>query len=221
MVHRSTLLMKEFVTHDVARFILSKPEGFSFTPGQGVTLAIDRSGWRDERRPFTPTALVDDRVVEFTIKRYAERDGVTDQLHRMRVGQRLLMSDPFGTITYRGPGTFIAAGAGITPFVAILRELRRKDALGGQQLLFSNKTPADVILEKELRHDLGPRCMLTCTRESAAGYEDRRIDRRRLERAIDTTDQRFYVCGPGGFVADMRDALEDLGAPADNIVLEQ
>jgi len=46
--------MTEFVTHDVKRFILNRPENFSFTPGQGVELVIDQGKWREEQgRPFT------------------------------------------------------------------------------------------------------------------------------------------------------------------------
>jgi ferredoxin-NADP reductase len=50
-----TLLMSEFVTHDVRRFLVSRPPGFNFEPGQGVELAINQTPWRDEGRPFTLT----------------------------------------------------------------------------------------------------------------------------------------------------------------------
>ena len=73
------------------------------------------------------------------------------------------MSEPFGTISYQGPGVFIAGGAGITPFLAMLRDLARRGELDRQTLIFSNKAPRDVICEKELRHLLGERCILTCT----------------------------------------------------------
>lgn len=63
MKHRTTVLMTEFVTHDVKRFIVKKPEMFSFAPGQGVELVIDQGKWRkEEGRPFTPTSLVTDEA---------------------------------------------------------------------------------------------------------------------------------------------------------------
>ena len=55
-----TLLMSEFITHDVKRFVVSKPSGFAFQPGQGVELAINQPEWKEECRPFTPTGFVDD-----------------------------------------------------------------------------------------------------------------------------------------------------------------
>jgi len=221
MDHQVTLLMSEFVTHDVKRFILTRPEGFRFEAGQGVELAIDHPDWKEEGRPFTPTSLEEDRVLGFTIKGYPDHEGVTKALHGLGPGARLMMSEPFGTIRYKGRGVFIAGGAGVTPFIAILRRLARNGGLDGHGLLFSNKTPADVICEKELRHMLGERCVLTCTEETAPGYEGRRIDRDFLADHIDDFGQNFYVCGPPKFNEAVNAALKELGAEPDLLVFEE
>ncbi len=221
MSHTVTLLMSRFVTHDVKHFIVSRPEGFSFVPGQGVELAINLPGLREQGRPFTPTGLADERVLEFTIKAYPDHAGVTQALHRLAPGAELLMSDTFGTIRYQGPGVFIAGGAGITPFLAILRDLAGKGELDGQTLIFSNKTPRDVICERELRHVLGERCILTCTGATAPGYENRRVDRAFLEEMVSDFTQRFYVCGPPPFMDAINDALANLGASSESLVFER
>lgn len=221
MAHKTTLLMSEFVTHDVKRFVLSKPDGFDFQPGQGVELALDLPDWKDESRPFTPTSLRADGVLEFTIKGYPEHQGMTQRLHQAEPGTTLTVSDPFGTIQYKGPGVFIAGGAGITPFIAVLRELARLGKLDGHGLIFSNKTPADVICEREFRHYLGRNCHFTCTHESAPGYENRRIDRDYLAEHISDFSQKFYVCGPPKFTEAVNDALQDLGAEPDALVFER
>lgn len=215
------LLMTQFVTHDVKHFIVSKPEGFAITPGQGVELALKQPGWEKQGRPFTPTGLAEDRVLEFTIKSYPAHAGVTQALHQLKPGAELLMSEPFGTIRYQGPGVFIAGGAGITPFLAILRDLARKGELGGQTLIFSNKAPRDVICEPELRQLLGERCLLTCTETAAPGYEQRRVDRAFLEAHISDFNQHFYVCGPPPFMEAVNAALAGLGASAENLVFER
>jgi len=216
------LLMSQFVTHDVKHFIVSKPPGFSVAPGQGVELAINRPGLSEQGRPFTPTGLASDRVLEFTIKGYADHaDGVTRLLHQLEPGAELLMSEPFGTISYQGPGVFITGGAGITPFLAILRDLGRRGELDQQTLIFSNKTPRDVICENELRHLLGERCLLLCSGVEAAGYAHRRVDRAYLEESIADFDQRFYVCGPPPFMEAVNAALSDLGAQSESLVFER
>lgn len=222
MNHTVNLLMSQFVTHDVKHFIVSKPAGFSVEPGQGVELAINRPGLSEQGRPFTPTGLADDRVLEFTIKAYPDHAGVTQALHQLEPGAELLMSEPFGTISYQGPGVFIAGGAGMTPFLAILRRLARQgDELGRQTLIFSNKTPRDIICEKELRHLLGARCILTCTGEAAPGYAHRRVDRAFLEETIQDFKQRFYLCGPPPFMEAVNGALMELGASAESLVFER
>ncbi len=215
-----TLLMSEFVTHDVKRFVVTKPFGFTFQPGQGMELAINQSKWKDEGRPFTPTNFVDDQVLEFTIKGYPEHEGVTRELHSLQPGTELLLSEPFGTINYQGPGIFLAAGAGITPFIAILREQARAADTDRNTLLFSNKTSADIIYEKELRHYLGERCNLTCTAEKATGYDNRRIDKDFLAEKIDDFSQPFYVCGPPGFMKAITEALKSLGADPQSLIFE-
>jgi len=222
MKYRTAILMTEFVTHDVKRFIVKKPENFSFTPGQGVELVIDQKKWREEKgRPFTPTSLVSDRVLEFTIKKYPEHKAVTDRLHSMKAGENLLISDPFGTISYKGPGVFIAAGAGITPFLSIFRQLVIERTIAEQTLIFSNKTPADVICEKELRYYLDRRCHLICTRESGPSYEEGHIDRSYLEKTLTDTEQYAYVCGPDKFVEDINIIVKDMGFSSESLVYEQ
>lgn len=221
MSYTATLLMTEFVTHDVKRFIVGRPSGFAYQPGQGVELAINQPEWKDQGRPFTPTSLGDDKVLEFTIKGYPDHHGVTEKLHTLRPGEELLISEAFGTITYQGPGVFIAGGAGITPFIAIIRQLALEGQLANHMLFFSNKTPADVICEKEFRYYFEDNCILTCTEASEAGYDNRFINKEFLQEKISDFSRRFYTCGPPQFVKDINNALVELGANPDTLVFEQ
>ena len=143
------------VTHNVKCFRFEKPEGYNFTPGHATDVSINKPGWENEKRPFTFTALTDKPYLEFTIKRYTDHDGVTNHLHGLEKGDELIIRDVWGAIEYKGPGYFIAGGAGITPFIAILRELHRDSKLQGCKLLFGNKMASDIIYEDELTSMLG------------------------------------------------------------------
>ena len=138
------------VTHDVKRFTLKRPDEFDYKVGDATELALDRDGCRDDGHPFTMTSLPDSDELEFTIKGYPDHDGMTEELHKLESGDSLLIDQPFETFRYEGEGVFIAGGAGITPFLAILRDLRRKGELAGNQLIFANKTEADIICKQEL-----------------------------------------------------------------------
>ncbi|WP_096527034.1 FAD-binding oxidoreductase [Candidatus Nitrosoglobus terrae] len=221
MTYTVTLLMAEFVTHDVKRFIIEKPSLLNYQPGQGVELIINQPQWKDKGRAFTPTSLKEDKVLEFIIKKYPDHHGVTEKLHSLQPGAELLISDPFGTITYQGPGVFIAGGAGITPFMAIIRELARNHQLAKHSLIFSNKTPADIICEQEFRFYFGERCLLTCTETSGSSYDNRLITKEFLQAEINDFNQRFYTCGPPQFVRDINQALIALGAKPNTLVFEQ
>ncbi|MEF8792537.1 FAD-binding oxidoreductase [Thiohalorhabdus sp.] len=221
MDYRATLLMTEFVTHDVCRYIVERPPGFDFEPGQAVMMALDRPGWAEVRRSFTPTSLPRDRVLEFTIKTYPAHQGLTRELAGTEPGAEVLLSRPFGTLTYRGPGTFIAGGAGITPFLAMLRDLARRDRLTGHRLIYANRKAADIITAQELRHNLGEGCHFLCSKAGGALCDQTGlVDRDYLARMIGTTDQAFYVCGPPGFVDAVNEALGELGAGAEQVLFE-
>ncbi len=219
MDFQATVLHMEFVTHNVMSFILSKPAGFTFVPGQGIDLAVDRPNWREEIRPFSMTSLPEDHVLEFIIKDYPERHGVTERMTLLKPGDHVLLGQPFGSLVYRGKGTFIAGGTGITPMLAILRDMARRGEIDGQQLIFTNHAPRDIIAERELQHYLGDRCVLTCTQVEAPGYRHGRVDQDLLQETIADLGQYFYVCGPPGFTKDVRRALLALGAAADHILI--
>jgi ferredoxin-NADP reductase len=127
---------------------------------------------------------------------------------------------PFGTIQYSGKGVFLAGGAGITPFIAILRHLHKTNQLKGNKLIFSNKEAKDIILEKEFRQMLGEDLILTLTRDDARGYEHGRINKELLKKHVKDLNQKFYICGPDPFVINLKKTLESMGVKVDDIVAE-
>lgn len=221
MPYDSTLLMREFVTHDVKRFVLSRPDGLDWEPGQGIELSIDTAEWRDQTRPFTPTSLRKDRVIELTVKAYPQQDGVTDALHALEPGAAVKLSEAFGSIRYKGPGTFIAAGTGVTPFLGILRHLvDQGESLAGHRFLVSNKSEEDLIAAQELRHYLGENLTLTFTRKDALEHKGRHVDATMLEDKLKDPEELVYICGPDGFVEAVKDHLLTLGVHPDRWVYE-
>lgn len=215
------ILECNYINHDVKRFIVEKPQGYTFIPGQATVVSIDLPEWKNELRPFTFTSLNEWPYLEFTIKIYNDHHGVTEQLGKTNAGATLLLHDIFGTIQYKGPGVFIAAGAGVTPFIAILRDLFNRQAIAGNKLILSNKTSEDIIYGKDLYQMLGPDFINVFTREGVIGFRERRIDRKYLVEVIRDFSSNFYVCGPDEFVKDITGYLLSLGAVAGSIIFEQ
>jgi len=219
--HIVKILDTAFVTQNVKRFQVEKPKGYKYTPGQATDVALNKDGWKDKTGPFTFTSLTTSKTLEFIIKIYDDHDGVTHQMGLARKGDELILDEPFGAITYQGPGFFFAGGAGVTPFIAILRDLQKKKALAGNTLVCSNQTAADVILDEELGKMLGKRFLNVFTRQHVIGFLERRIDRDTIVALVQNFDQHFYVCGPDSFVKNICDILKGLGAKAEFIVIEQ
>ncbi|MGX5817573.1 flavodoxin reductase [Chitinophaga lutea] len=210
--HIVTILDITPVTRNVKRFTIEKPAGYSFIPGQATEVAINQPDWTHQRRPFTFTALNSWPHLEFTIKIYDDHPGVTHHLGTLRKGDTLLLHDVWGAIQYQGEGTFLAGGAGVTPFIAIFRQLQQDGKIGQNRLICSNKTRQDIILETEFRQMLGDRFTNTLTEEAFPGYDHHKIDEVYLRDKVKDFSQPFYVCGPDAMVNDLRKTLEKLGA---------
>jgi ferredoxin-NADP reductase len=218
--HIVKVIKAVYITHDVKCFSVEKPTDFDFIPGQAAEVSINLPLWKNQLRPFTFTSLREKNHLEFMIKIYRDHEGVTNMLGRTNAGAQLILHDVFGAIQYKGPGVFIAGGAGITPFISIFRDLHHKNLIEGNSLIYSNKTSEDVIMEDELQEMLKDSFVKLFTRENVLGFRGRRIDRAYLIDHISDFGQPFYICGPAGFVKSISKDLHDLGAGTDAIIIE-
>jgi hypothetical protein len=219
--HIVKIISVEPVTHDVKRFTIQKPEGFEFIPGQATEVSINTPDLKNEKQPFTFTNLKENENLEFTIKIYDSHNGVTKELAKLKHGDELIIRDVWGAIEYKGEGVYIAGGAGVTPFIAILRQLQADDKIANNKLIFTNKSEKDIILKKEFNEMLGLNFINTLTVEKKEGYENSRIDFNFLKDKINNFKQHFYVCGPPKFVKAISEALTQLGAKTDAVVFEK
>lgn len=215
------ILDAEYINHDVKRFIVEKPPGYTFIPGQGTEVAINLPEWKDQYRPFTFTNLNSQNYLEFMVKIYNDHSGVTRQLGRTNAGAELIIQDAFGAIAYKGIGVFIAGGSGITPFISIFRHLYKANMLQGNKLIYSNKTVEDIILYQELQEMLKSNMINFFSLENKIGFGFHHMDRAFLIEAIRDFSQYFYLCGPEQFVKDISAILLDLGAHAESLVVEK
>lgn len=211
----------EKITHDVSRIVTEKPEGYSFNPGQATEASVNLDGFKDKKRPFTFTSLPDWEQLEFTIKSYPDHNGVTKKIGELKSGDELILRDVWGTIQYKDKGVFIAGGAGVTPFIAIIRYLDEQKKLTGHKLIFSNKTSEDIILEQEFSDLLKDNFINILTREKSDKYFNGHIDESFLKQHISNFNQSFYICGPKSFVESVQKMLSSLGADTDSVVIEK
>lgn len=219
--HIVKVLATLMVTHNVKQFDIGKPEGYKFIPGQATDVSINKPGLEDDLHPFTFTSLNDWENLQFTIKIYTDRDGMTNKLQDVNTGDELIIHDVWGAINYKGTGLFIAGGAGVTPFIAILRQEFKDGKIGGSKLLFANKSVSDIILRNEFEMMLGNNFINIVDKSDDPKVMQGHIDRALLAKYVNADMKYYYVCGPDQFTEAMVNDLKELGVPESNIIIEQ
>lgn len=220
MTHTLTLQEITPLTERAYRLRFDKPERFDFTPGQATELTLDKDGWRDAARPFTFTSQPEDPYLEFTIKTYPARDGVTAEIPKLRPGDTVQITDPWGAIHDAGPGVWIAGGAGLTPFIPILRRRASEAPQSDMTLILAEATWEDLILRDEWLAMEGLQTVFVLSETPHEGAIHGRIDRALLERHGVCAQSRVYLCGPPDMEDDIAQALSQIGVAQDRIITE-
>lgn len=208
------------ITRDVLQIFVQKPEQFDFIPGQAAEIAINKAGWQDERRPFTFTSLPDDEFLQFTIKTYPARNGVTNELLKLKRNDELIIYDVFGTIAYKGEGLFISGGAGVTPFISIFRYLNFIGAIANNKLVAANKSRDDIILKYEFDRMLGDNFINILSDEKASPYHHGYITKDLLSNHLGDFKKPVYLCGPPPMMDAVEKILSELNFNKDLLVME-
>jgi ferredoxin-NADP reductase len=211
MNYEVQIISKRRLNHDVLQFHLEKPDGYQFMPGQAIELLLPAPLMKGPA-PFTFTGLNSSPFLELTIKIYEGHHGLTEELSKLSNRDKVLITDPWDSFTNNGPGVFIAGGAGITPFIALLRQMQVDGNIGSSWLFFSNKTSRDIFLLEELKQMLGDHYIDVITRDPLKPNDSQHIDEGFLRKYVTDLKQPFYVCGPPGFVESIQRALQSIGA---------
>jgi len=169
-----------------------------------------------QSHPFSVSAARNGRWLRLTVKVVG---AYTRELREVDPGTRVWAQGPNGTFTAAhrtAPRTLlIAGGIGITPIRAMVEELPP-----GAALIYRARTPADVVLHRELdwlaeardldlwyvigsRDDPGPRQVL-----SPGGLR---------QLVPDVASRDVYLCGPPGLVGSARRAVRRAGVPRGRI----
>lgn len=219
MEYPSKIIKIESLTPNIKRFIVEKPKNYNFIPGQHTILSINKPGLKDKKRPFSISSSDKDNFLEFIIKIYDERNGITKEFDKLKPEDELMINEAKGKISYKGNGIFIAAGTGINPFFSIMKSLDEKER-EKNFLIYLNKTQKEIILENELKKLFNNKAIFILSREKKFGYEFGHIDKDFLKNKIRDFNQKFYICGPFKLVAELKKILIELGAKEENLVGE-
>lgn len=205
-------------TSDTRSFVLAPDRRWpGHRAGQFVPVEAEVDGVR-VRRCYSissgASAPREDRIT-ITVKR-VPGGKLSNWLHdRAKPGTVVTLGEPAGEFVVpdhrRRPVLFVAGGSGITPVIAILRDLEQRDELQDIALIHVARTDADAIFARELAaiaHD-HPGFQLISHRDSTDGLLD---DATLRTYAPYLGARDIYVCGPPGLVDLVTSIGEAAGA---------
>jgi ferredoxin-NADP reductase len=204
-------------TPSVKTFRLELPLWMPHLPGQHYDVRLTApDGYVAQRSYSIASSPLDDGSIELTIDRLADGE-VSPYFHDVLAeGDEVEVRGPFASYfvwrgTEPGPILLVGGGSGVVPLMAMLRHRRRTMPEADMRLVYSVRTAADVIYERELGDD----ATLTFTREPPAGWSGHtgRLDAALIDEAA-AGAMTAYVCGSNGFVETAARLLLDAGLQA-------
>ncbi len=217
--YKVSILNQKWLTPDILRLELEKPDGYTYSPGQALELTIDDPAFHTDFAPFTITNLDQEPTIELILKVYPSHNGMTLALSKCAIGDMLFISQPWDSFPYLGKGVFIAAGAGITAFLPIIRSMAQQDRLGNHQLIWANRKFQDLFLEEALQQAFSGNMKLIFSKARSFQHSFGHINQAYLKQTVRNFNQYFYICGPGHFPDQVKDHLVALGASPERIRL--
>lgn len=197
------------------RFTAESGEPMPSVAGQFAYLSVELPGLR-EPHPFTIAGNRDGEL-EFDVKAVGDW---TQSLAAVTAGSEARLHGPFGAFTMAGVGSdrsllLLAGGIGITPFLAMVRELAVMDSQRRVRLVWSVKDEQDAFARDELDDLMGRLPNLTVTVWVTHGANGRGwLDAAALGTLLAGTElaqAEAFLCGPPAFMDAMAQAMGGLG----------
>lgn len=226
------LLAKQPLAEGTMAFHFSKPDGFTFTPGQAADLIIadesSAANTQDARHTFSMVSAPHENELVFATRM---RDSLyKQQLKALPLGATAFVDGPFGALVLGDDlsqaAVCIAGGIGITPFMSMLRDAAERQRQQDILLLYSNRRPEDSAFLAELQElsRRNPRFKLIATMtnmdasaqawDGATGY----LNAERIQAYSAALHQpQYYLSGPPMLVEAMMDVLDEMAVAPDAI----
>lgn len=232
---------------DVVSLDLEDPAGEALPPfeaGQFLTLSLPTKGRdRPAQRSYTIVSRSESGAgYRIAVKRVRAPESapqaldglVSNLIHdTLAPGARVSARRPMGHFLVEPgarPVVLVSAGIGVTPMLAMLRQLRDcalgrdvyffHGARSGAHHAFADEVEQLVATEARLHSHIA--YSKPTSDDSSRGRPDSqgRLTPELIERTLPDSNADYYLCGPSDFIRDMADGLVARGVPSDRVRFE-
>lgn len=221
-------------TYRARSLTLAVPGWPAHRPGQHVDVRVTAEDGYQAVRSFSIALAPELDRTTITVDLIEDGELSPYLVEEVREGDRIELRGPIGGyFVWDGEGDqpllLIGGGSGIVPLMSIIHHRARLGSDVPTRLLYSSRSPEDVIYRTELEAldaaDPNLQVIHTFTRMQPPGWSGyrRRIDREMLDEVAWPVEQavRAYVCGPTRLVEAAASDLIDLGYPASQVRTER
>src|SRR5215211_5590577 len=205
------------------RLVIDVPSWKGHCPGQHVDVRLSAEDGYQTQRSYSIASAPEDKQLTLVVGRLDNGEVSPCLIDELRVDDRLHLRGPIGSyfiweVDPSGPLLLVAGGSGIAPLMAMIRH---RAAVGSDvpiRLLYSSRSPEDIIYREELDHfartDKSFEVIYTFTRTQPPDRTSygRRIDTKMLGEVAWYTDKKplAFVCGPTPLVETVVTGLIEL-----------
>lgn len=217
----ATLVEKIFETNTACTLIYDVDGWPGHQPGQHVDIRLTAEDGYSAQRSYSLAQPSDGDRIALTVQTVADGEVSPYLTSTLEVGEQIEMRGPIGgwfvwNEARPSPVLLVAGGSGIVPLMAMTRARSRSARKAPFRLIYSVRSPADLIYARELRSlPEGVDVDYRFTREAPPQHDGRvgRLTAQDLasERWQPDSAPDCFVCGPTGFVESVADMLVALG----------
>ena len=215
-------------THDVKSIKLGLKEKIDYKPGQYFIMELDVED-QENSRPLSIASSPTEDFLLFSTK--ISQSAFKQKFNSLEVSETVKLQGPMGVFVLKEDAqqiVFLGGGIGITPFRDMIKYAGDKKLPIKLILLYSNKTPSDIVYKDEWhvfeKENPNLKVINTITQPEGTDWQERigRVDEKMIrEFCADLNNALFYICGPPGMVDGLSNLLKTMNIPLQNIKIEK
>ena len=224
--HFHTLTVKELKreTAKTVSIALDIPESlmsdFKYDAGQYLTIKANVNG-EEIRRSYSISSYGDE-ALQVSCKMIDGGKMSTHLVNNVGVGDALEVMPPMGNFTVESiekPLVLFAAGSGVTPIFSILKKVL-KEGNNSIKLFYGNRSEEEIIFKNQLesiRANHPDRLLV----QQFLSSDGERLDSERTQSLVNGIGEaHYFICGPEGMIAAVKEGLENSNVSSSNITIE-